>query len=150
MIYTKKKYLNCYQGIHKNLDTAIDYLAKHELSELAHGRNEVDGENVFINRFDYETLPEEETAFEAHEHYADIHLLLSGKEQIGISDIANMEITGQDIENDSVDCKGIVEARVPMSTAEVLIAFPEDAHLVKIQLDGKSAVEKAVVKVLLD
>lgn len=150
MIYTKKKYLSSYQGIHKNLDTAIDYLMQHELSELAHGRNEVDGENVFINRFDYETLPEEETAFEAHEHYADIHLLLSGKEQIGISDIANMEITGRDTVNDSVDCKGIVEARVPMSPNEVLIAFPEDAHMVKLQLDEKTAVEKAVVKVLLD
>lgn len=33
-----------------------------------------------------------------------------------------------------------------MTPGDVLIAFPEDAHMVKIQWEGACPVEKAVVK----
>ena len=36
-----------------------------------------------------------------------------------------------------------------MGTGAVLIAFPEDAHQVKVEADGSCEVKKAVVKVLL-
>ena len=56
MIYTDMNNLEHYRGMAPNLDTAIDFLKSHALSELQAGRNDVDGENVFINRFGYETM----------------------------------------------------------------------------------------------
>lgn len=91
MIYTDFSDLFRYFGISENLDTALSFLQKCDLKTLVHGRNEVDGEKVYINRFDYETLPFAETFFEAHEEYADIHLLLSGEENIGVSEPAFSE-----------------------------------------------------------
>ena len=120
MIYTDMEHLGRYRGITPALDTAIAYLLEHGLEGLTSGRNEVDGENVYINRFAYTTMPEAETAFEAHRLYADIHLLAEGEEYIGIT---------------------------PMEPGKVLIAFPEDAHRVKINRGGPCHVEKAVVKV---
>ena len=53
MICDALENLNRYRGLHKNLETAIDYLTAyrvtHDLSDLPLGRTEVDGENVFIN-----------------------------------------------------------------------------------------------------
>lgn len=149
MIYTDLKNLERYVGIGKNLDTAIRYLKEHSLEDLSLGRNEVDGDNVFINRFAYETMEEEKAEFEAHELYGDIHLVLSGEEYIGISDLECMEITSIDKETDSVFCKGKTQNRLYMEPGKVLIAFPEDAHKVKIKTGSSCHVEKMVAKVLL-
>ena len=48
MIYTDMNNLEHYRGMAPHLDTAIDFLKDHALSELQAGRNDVDGENVFI------------------------------------------------------------------------------------------------------
>ena len=147
MIYTDMNNLEHYRGMAPHLDTAIDFLKSHALTELKAGRNDVDGENVFINRFGYETMAEEAAAFEAHEFYADIHLVLSGQEWVGVTDMETMNVTAIDKVTDSVDCDGPVENRLYMTPGKVLIVFPEDAHKVKISVDGPERVEKAVVKV---
>ncbi len=147
MIYTDLANLEHYRGMGAQLDTAISYLKSHSLEELKPGRNEVDGDNVFINRFSYETMPEEKAAFEAHEYYADIHLVLSGREKIGVTDMSLMTVTAVDRDTDSVDCCGPVENLLNMHPGKVLIVFPEDAHKVKIEAGEPCRVEKAVVKV---
>ena len=47
--------LHLYKGFHKNLDTAIEFLAAHPLDTLPLGRTEVDGDEVFINVMDAES-----------------------------------------------------------------------------------------------
>ena len=147
MIYTDMKHLARYRGMNKNLDAAIEYLAVNGLHKWKMGSNELDGGNVFINRFDYTTVPEEDAAFEAHLAYADIHLLRSGRELIGVTPVGLLEITGTDREADNMECCGPVETYVPMEPGKVLIVFPEDAHMVKIRSGKCVTVEKAVVKV---
>lgn len=147
MIYTDMEHLDRYRGICPQLDTAIDYLLENGLELLVPGRNEVDGEDVFVNRFHYTTMPQEEAAFEAHEVYADIHLLAEGWEYIGVTPIEKLTVTKLDREADNIECHGPVEAKIPMEPGKVLIVFPEDAHMVKIENGGAVKVEKAVVKV---
>ena len=74
MICDTLENLNRYRGIHKNLNTAIDYLTAyhvaHDLIELPLGRIEVDGENVFINVMDADLHPDEGSHLEYHHQYA--------------------------------------------------------------------------------
>lgn len=147
MIYVTRDQLPRYRGISAALDAAISYLASADLSQLAKGRNEVDGDEVFINRFDYTTLPQEEAAWEGHIQYADIHVLLSGEERIGVTDASRLTVTTRDEESDFVGYDGPVETWFTMRPGEVLIVFPEDVHMVKVQLNGPALVEKAVFKV---
>ena len=49
--------LHLYKGFHKNLDTAIEFLAAHPLDTLPLGRTEVDGDEVFINVMDADLKP---------------------------------------------------------------------------------------------
>ena len=62
MICDALEHLNRYRGLHRNLDTAIDYLTAyhvaHDLSDLPLGRTEVDGENVFINVMEADLSPD--------------------------------------------------------------------------------------------
>ena len=146
MIYTKRKNLDRYLGQSESLDTAIRYLQTADLTQLHKGRNEVDGDNVFINRFDYQTMTEEEAIWEGHIRYADIHVLLSGHEKIGVTNVDALKVTVCKPEEDFVGYEGEVETWLPMTTEDILIVYTEDVHMVKV-IDGESTlVEKACFK----
>ena len=59
MIYTKKKNLYRYLGQSASLDAAIRAVLALEPEKLSMGRNEIDGDAAFVNRFDYDTVPQE-------------------------------------------------------------------------------------------
>ena len=147
MIYTKRKDMERYLGMSDTLDTAIRYLVSADLTKLAMGRNEVDGDNVFINRFDYTTMPEEQASWEGHKYYADIHVVLEGEERIGVTDAASLTAGAYDEAGDFIPYEGPVDAWVTMRPGDILIVYPEDVHMVKVQLDGACQVKKAVFKV---
>ena len=87
MIYTKRKNLERYLGQSESLDTAIRYLLSADLRQLVKGRNEIDGDKAFVNRFDYQTMTPEQAIWEGHIQYGDIHVLLSGQEMIGVTNV---------------------------------------------------------------
>lgn len=147
MIYTKRCNLNRYLGMSPEMDTAIRYIQTADLTELVKGRNEIDGSNVFVNRFDYQTMPREQAIWEGHIQYADIHVLLSGREKIGVTNVGLLKETVRKPEEDFVGFEGEVLSWFPMTAEDILIVFPEDIHMVKVS-DGESVlVEKACFKV---
>lgn len=83
MIFDELKNLSHYKGLHENLDKAIAYLESHDLTGLALGRYDIDGDKVFLIIQDNPLNKEESPVFEFHERYADLHLLLEGNESIG-------------------------------------------------------------------
>lgn len=146
MIYTKRKFIERYLGQSEALDMAIRYLLSADLTKLSKGRNEVEGDQVFINRFDYRTIPAQEAIWEGHARYGDIHVLLSGRERIGVASSEALEEITRKPEEDFIGYEGPVEAWLPMTTEDILIVYPEDAHMVKV-MDGESVlVEKACFK----
>lgn len=146
LIYTKRKYLERYLGLHDSLDAAIGHLLSADLRQLEKGRNAIDGERAFVNRFDYQTMPADQAIWEGHAQYGDIHVLLSGCEKIGISDAADLKEITRKPEEDFIGYEGPVRVWCPMTTEDILIVFPEDAHMVKV-MDGQSVlVEKACYK----
>lgn len=147
MIYTKKKNLHRYLGQSEALDKAIHYLQTADLGALVKGRNEIDGDRVFVNRFDYQTMPESQAIWEGHIQYADIHVLLSGREKIGVTNVDMLTETVRKPQEDFVGFEGQVRSWFPMTTEDILIVYPEDIHMVKV-MDGESTlVEKCCFKV---
>lgn len=147
MIYLKREHLAEYKGLSKNLDTAFTYLEHQNLEALSVGRNEVDGEKVFINRMHYTSMPEEETFFEAHLAYIDIHIVLRGKEFIGVSDVGGLDEFDRDEASDFIGYRGEIECKCLMDTTNLLVVFPEDAHQVKMMCEEPIEMDKLVVKV---
>lgn len=146
MIYTKRRNLERYLGMSGSLDAAIRHLLSADLSKLQKGRNEIDGEEAFVNRFDYQTMPPEQAIWEGHAKYGDIHVLLSGHEKIGVTDVQALKMTEQKPDEDFIGYEGEVQVWFPMTTEDILIVFPEDVHKVKV-IDGDGTlVEKACYK----
>ena len=85
MIYAKNTDALTYRGIHPNLDMALERINDRFLSGVGCERQELKGGDVYVTRFTYETVPEEESFFEAHRDYLDIHIMLSGSEGVEIA-----------------------------------------------------------------
>ena len=146
MIYTKRKNLERYLGQSESLDTAIRYLLSADLRQLVKGRNEIDGDKAFVNRFDYQTMTAEQAIWEGHIQYGDIHVLLSGQEQIGVTNVDMLTETVRKPEEDFVGFEGDVQSWFPMTTEDILIVYPEDIHKVKVIQGESCLVEKACFK----
>ena len=82
MIYAKNQEALAYRGIHPNLDLALEHITPEFLASLRDGqRVELQGDQVYCTRFTYETIPQEESFFEAHRRYLDIHIMVEGEER---------------------------------------------------------------------
>ncbi len=149
MIYTEIADIKRYHGLGEYLDKAVDYLDSHSLENLSAGHYEIDGSNVYMNVFDYETIPEEGAFFEAHRKYADIHMTVTGEEIVGVSDMTRVSIKSFDEERDLLEVEGPVEHYMKLVPGKALITLPEDAHKVKLAVGAPSVVKKAVIKVYM-
>lgn len=148
MIFCKLDRLDRYRGLSPHMDTAIRFLKEQDLGALPMGKTVIDGENVFVNRFDYETGPEAIT--EGHLRYIDIHVVIGGEEQVGVADVADLcEIERAEAE-DYIGFRGPFQSTCILRPGDVLVTFPEDAHSPKRQNGSPCHVKKAVVKVLAE
>ena len=148
MIYDRVRNIKQYKGISENLDKAIEFLYKADFKKLNDGKNEIDGDHVFANIMYYDTKDIEHGVKEAHQVYIDIHFIISGKEQVLVSDISELEIVGEYVEED--DCafyKGNMNTYCTIQDDYFVICFPNDVHTPAIKVDESEYVKKMVVKV---
>ena len=147
MIYAKNKDALDYRGIHPNLDLALERLTEEFLASVGSERVEIKGGEVYATRFTYQTLPEEETFFEAHRKYLDIHLMLRGSERVEIAPPECLTEFDRVEEGDFYAYRGEGHYKLVLSPGDFLVVFPGDAHRIKTQVDGPQEVAKAVFKV---
>lgn len=145
MIYDRLSNVRKYLGINENLDIALNYIAEH-LADMPE-EIELKGQDVraFFNA--YQTVPESECFFEAHEKFADIQIMRSGSERIAVSNVDALTVTKSVPENDFQALEGPEDLSIIMKPDSFLVVFPGDAHKLKIMVDKPEDVTKTVFKV---
>ena len=147
MIKDNIKNAKNYYHLGEKFQKGFEYLEHTDILNLANGKYEIDGKDIFVSVQDYQTKPVEEGKFEAHKKYADIQFIAKGEEKLGYGSIENFKpVTFYDDSNDIVFLEGkgkFLEAK----TGDFIVFMPEDAHMPCIEKDSSSYVKKAVVKV---
>lgn len=119
-----------YYGIHPNLDKVLDLLSPEYLNSVPAVKTLLCGNDVFVTRFDLETVPFEETFYESHKKYLDVHVVTAGAEHV---DIAHPDsLTQNQHEDDFYGYTGEAEQSVILKPGNFLVVFPGDAHRLKI------------------
>lgn len=137
-----------YRGIHPRLDRALELLNDEFLHSVGTVSTRIDEDRLYATLNEYETVPTEESFFEAHRRYIDIHVLLKGVERV---DIANPErLCEFEHKDDFYAYHGDAEQTVFLRPGNFLVAFPGDAHRIKLQANGPCSVSKVVFKILAD
>lgn len=148
MIYDKLTNLKKYKGLSKHLDTAIDFIESHDLGALSLGRNEVDGDNVFINVMEIETKDSSDVKFEVHKKYIDIHIDLKGTEALEIGDMDCNDNTPYDEAGDCYFSNTKTVNTSLLDESSFGLCFPLEPHKPGVANPKKAQLKKAVVKVL--
>ena len=150
MIYAKNQEALAYRGIHPNLDLALEHITPEFLASLRDGqRVELQGDQVYCTRFTYETIPQEESFFEAHRRYLDIHIMVEGEERVDVNRPEDLTLTEAQEGNDFYAYQGESWHSAVLRPGAFLVVFPGDAHRIKEQVDGPRTVSKAVFKVCI-
>jgi YhcH/YjgK/YiaL family protein len=151
MISDTLKNRHLYAAISPRIKAALDYLAKTDFSAIEPGRIEIDGTNLYILVQNYDSLPKEQGKWECHRKYIDIQYIAEGIEQIGFTNIDNMNVTTEyNPEKDVAFLSGKGDY-VTLVKGSYGIFFPQDAHQPKIapnNIPGK--VKKVVIKIKVD
>ena len=136
-----------YRGIHPNLDLALEHITPEFLAGVGPQRVELKGGDVYATRFIYKTVPAEDTFFEAHKKYLDIHIMVQGSEGVEIAPPDTLTEFDRTEANDFYAYRGRGHYRLTLSPGDFLVVFPGDAHRIKMRLDGPETVSKVVFKV---
>ena len=147
MIYAKHKDAPAYRGIHPSLDLALNHITPEFLASVGSEQVELQGGDVYATRFTYETVPAEDTFFEAHKKFLDIHIMVQGSEGVEIAPPEALEEFDQVETNDFYAYRGLGHYKLTLSPGDFLVVFPGDAHRIKMRLDRLETVSKVVFKV---
>jgi biofilm protein TabA len=114
------------------------------------GRHDVDGDNVYINVFEYATENAIPDKLEVHRKYIDIQITLSGRETVGWILNRGLKLkTPYDAAKDVEFLHMSPElVKFDLDAETFAIFLPQDAHIGKIApASGPATIKKAVVKV---
>jgi YhcH/YjgK/YiaL family protein len=147
MIYDKLENADRYYALHPLFQKAFEALQQMDWNQLPCGRHDIDGDNIFINLAEYQTMLPDQGTWEAHRRYIDIQLMVSGQEQMGHAFNSSLEI------NEPYDAAKDVEfysgagQLITYRESTFAIYFPQDAHKPGLISGAPETVRKAVVKV---
>jgi len=135
-----------FEAHHPGFARAFAFLSSTNLSTLAPGRHEIDGDRIFVLIDHSEGRGNDGARLEAHRRYVDIQYTIEGQEEIGFAPIATCRKPAgpYDEVKDIIffDDRPMTWLAVP--PGQFAVFFPHDAHA---PLAGTGRLKKAIVKV---
>jgi len=148
MIYAKLSEAGQYLGIHPRLDEALRLLNAEYLSAVGTARQSIEGDALYVTRFDVQTSTDEARLFEYHRQYLDIFTLFDGCERVDIATPAKLTVTEQ--HDDYWGCSGKAEQSVMLTPGSFLVLFPGDAHRPGMAAAAPEDIARIVFKIKIE
>ncbi len=129
-------------------DKAFAYLKSVDLKTIKAGHYQIEGEDVYANVTEAPSKEFAETQYEAHQNYSDIHLMISGKEKIGVTSLDGATVkTAYDATKDIGFWNKADDKIYIAEPGTFFIFFPANAHRPTIKVQGQEVVRKIVIKI---
>ncbi len=148
MIVGNIKNAERYYSINENFKAAFEFLKT--LDKTSSGSYEFEGFRGGISEPKTSDFDENgnDTLFEAHKKYLDIHYVIEGSEGIGYAHIDTLSPTTEYNEEDDYILLSGRKDKVILNKGDFCIVFPEDAHA-PAMCGTESYLKKTVVKIKL-
>lgn len=150
MIFGNISQLSDYEFLDAQIKRCFAYAKEHDLLQYEKGSHEIDGESLFVNIVSYTTTTPEERFWEAHRQYLDVHVMLSGTEQIDLGFIESMEQKPYVEADDFLPLEGEKNASVILKDGDFLICYPGDGHRTAVAAAQPEEIKKAIFKVRIE
>ena len=150
MIYGNIYHERTYAFLPQRMQEALAFARSHDLAALPKGRNEIAGDDLYVNIAHYTTGERSGKIWEAHRAYIDIHVLVAGTERIDVSPMERMEMGAYEDERDFIPAEGDVSASVILRPGDFLICFPVDVHRSGVRVDAPAPLKKGIFKIRVE
>ncbi len=147
MIFGNVKNMDEFSFLEESVKECFAYYQNHDLAAYEKGSHKIDGERLFVNVVEYMTTASENRFWEAHKRYLDVHIMLSGQEQIDVNFTGNMQLREYVAEEDFLPVEGEKNASVILKPGDFLVCYPADGHRTAVAAGEPEAVKKAIFKV---
>lgn len=148
MVYDNIKYIESYCGLSGDIRLGLEYLR--ELKSNAEvGVFEL-SPRVKVIVSEYTTMSENESGYEAHRQFIDIHYLISGYEKIyylPIDCAKAVKAYNEDIDAAFYEANGVKPQELVLGNGYFSIFFMHDGHMPQLCIDKPEHVKKVVIKV---
>ena len=142
------KNISSYASVGSNFAKACEFVAKGDFSGLGKGRNEIDGEKVFVNFDETKYVLKEDRKGELHRKYFDIHIPLEADELIGFAKCPDDDDCPYDEDRDFSNPNGTAFEWLKVKRGEFAICWPKTCvHAPSVTTDVEKIANKLIVKV---
>jgi YhcH/YjgK/YiaL family protein len=139
-----------YVGLNPYLVKGLDFIQKNEFASLAPGRYPIDGDDVYAVISEYKTKNISECAWEAHNKYTDIQLLISGEEKIGFACRSQQKIIKPyDTDKDILFLEGHGDF-ITLTPGMFMVLTPQDSHMPCVMTKESQHIKKMVIKLFFE
>lgn len=127
----------------------VDFLADFRKGEMAPGRYDIHGDDLFAAVSRYDTEPDGDRVFENHKKYIDLQIVLDGKEEIQWADTKTLTMVSEEFSKggDIAFYKGAAMGYTLLGGEQCVILFEEDAHKPNVLHEKSENVLKVVFKI---
>ncbi|HPE75315.1 MAG TPA: YhcH/YjgK/YiaL family protein [Draconibacterium sp.] len=140
-----------YHENQKHWDQAFNFLKSANLKNLPLGKQELEGEHVFVTVQQYFGKEKPDALYESHKKYIDIQYVIDGEELIGLTTIDKVKVKEPYNEEKDISFYDFDGGDYLKATPEkFFIFFPEDVHRPSITAGDSIQIKKIVVKILLE
>jgi YhcH/YjgK/YiaL family protein len=143
---------NCmiYDALHERIGATFQYLQTTDLTAIAPGKYEIEGDNIFAIVQEYNTMDAAGEQMESHKKYFDVQYMIQGEELVGHALRTDQKVSKEyDAENDFILYADAPSFFTKMATGTFMVFFPSDLHMPCLKVNESSRVKKVVVKVRL-
>jgi len=147
MIFDSLKNCSLYYSVNPRFQRAFEYLATVDKENIAPGKYEIEGSDIFMNVVEKELKKPGDAKLEVHDKYIDIQVVVRGEETFGWSERRDCREPREafDAEKDIQFFLDKPQTCYTLHAGQFAVLLPEDAHAPMI---GEGVVKKIIVKVL--
>lgn len=148
MIHDLLAHAAAYEPLHPDFPKAFAWLRAFDPT-TPDGKYEIDGPRLTAGVQRYESKPDAEKKWEAHEVHGDIQVVFAGEETCGHAAVGDLTITEpydatKDVAKYAHPTKPTT--RLHLRPGFFTVFLPQDGHQPGVQVRGPSAVLKVVIK----
>ena len=136
-----------YERLDERFKQAFEYLQKTDLANIAKGKYEIDGDQLFAIVNEFETKDKHECEAEAHKKHIDIQYVIRGTEMFGYVPLTTQKpVTDYDEASDVAIYNEDV-SYIKLEAGMFIIFYPTDLHQPEVREFEPVTVKKVVVKI---
>ena len=130
------------------IDLIKRFIESGKMDHIENGRHDIDGTDLYVNVFEYDTNKPQDCIWEAHRDYYDLHYIISGKEIVQVGDVKDELVKSYDKEKDFVALSCESHSEIRLKRGDMLFLGLEDAHKTGVMCNNESVhVRKGVFKI---